>query len=299
MLQPFQLSTESNLYYDVTTRKPSTRKHGDRHTGEVGRRNNPINNFNFFSTTVKPIKKSTRHNSSQHQPTTRRPNKQTGTTRLPWQDDSIYNIQSSNYNSNSNSNKNVNLQNNANYRETNNAYNNRRPANNNNEATTESYNKPNNFVNIKPNDRRPTIIQNKPLGNMKNDNSASKDPNRPTSSRNVNVTGIATTNNNEVTTRPNTKEQLSTNGKQRPNYNTFTTKRPYLTRPGVKPAPVDENQPPITNKPVSNVGGPRPSDTGSYTEGPITTPTIEIGPDEDDMTPAEKSRYLDLAESSK
>ncbi|XP_037301470.1 serine protease Hayan-like isoform X1 [Manduca sexta] len=77
-----------------------------------------------------------------------------------------------------------------------------------------------------------------------------------------------------VTKRPSTSRQ-----------NGGTTRRPLPIRPGVKPAPVDESRPPITNKPEEPVF-PVSSDE----------PELEIGPDEDDMTSVQKRQYLAMAE---
>lgn len=58
---------------------------------------------------------------------------------------------------------------------------------------------------------------------------------------------------------------------------------------GFVPSNIVENQPPITNRPVT------------YSPGPVDgfqedEPTLEIGPDEDDMTSVEKRRYFEIAE---
>lgn len=61
---------------------------------------------------------------------------------------------------------------------------------------------------------------------------------------------------------------------------------------GFVPSNIVENQPPITNRPVTY--SPDPVDGFQEDE-----PTLEIGPDEDDMTSVEKRRYFEIAERSK
>lgn len=164
-------------------------------------------------------------------------------------------------------------------------------------------------------------------------------------------------NNNRQTTQrtttttnyynPETTQKVDYYGRQTSNIfdNGRTTQRttmrqssnPLFNRPGVKPAVVDENRPPITNRPVteshvydhqfeSGIYEPftrppvfaRPVNTRSpfETERPISTGVarpiaskpasnddtevdIEIGPDEDDMSDAEKRRLYDICEQSK
>ncbi|KAL0808827.1 hypothetical protein ABMA28_012504 [Loxostege sticticalis] len=62
-----------------------------------------------------------------------------------------------------------------------------------------------------------------------------------------------TTRPNYANTRPTTTRPyaLTTQNyyNNRPDYNSYTTQNPLYNRPGVKPAVVDTNQPPITNRP--------------------------------------------------
>lgn len=79
---------------------------------------------------------------------------------------------------------------------------------------------------------------------------------------------------------------------------------PIVNQPGVVPAQVNENQPPITNRPLTsnnNFGSfNRPSDPSSvtFTDQSDPEPEILIGPDEDDMSEWQKRRYEDTAERS-
>ncbi|CAB3258109.1 unnamed protein product [Arctia plantaginis] len=65
-------------------------------------------------------------------------------------------------------------------------------------------------------------------------------------------------------------------------------------RPGVKPIPGDVNQPPITNKPVTN--NPYDSGFGDFSKSSSDSPDILIGPDEEDMSEGQKRQYINMAE---
>lgn len=75
----------------------------------------------------------------------------------------------------------------------------------------------------------------------------------------------------------------------------YPSDNPLINRPGVKPAPVNDDLPPITNRPVfnNNNGYNRPTERPVETNG---EPEILIGPDEDDMSDREKRRYEDMTE---
>ncbi|XP_053622712.1 serine proteinase stubble-like [Plodia interpunctella] len=83
--------------------------------------------------------------------------------------------------------------------------------------------------------------------------------------------------------------------------NKYTTYNPLYNRPGVKPALVDNNRPPITNRPATQrplAVYPRPTD-GSvirFPEGADTSPPVLTGPDVDSTSDAERRRYLQIAE---
>ncbi|KAJ0184195.1 hypothetical protein K1T71_000618 [Dendrolimus kikuchii] len=78
------------------------------------------------------------------------------------------------------------------------------------------------------------------------------------------------------------------------NNNAYTTLNPLLHHPGVKPANVNENQPPITNSPVTDSLFSFPGSESNSEDGPETP--SEIGPNEEDMSESEKRRYIELAE---
>ncbi|CAG4952832.1 unnamed protein product [Parnassius apollo] len=119
------------------------------------------------------------------------------------------------------------------------------------------------------------------------------------------ITDYYTTRPNyESSTRPNYNSQQNNNynkGSKNNNHNAYTTQTPFYNRPGVRPASVDDRQPPITNKPPTRKpiyevpkpieAGPVkfPADTGISSE-------LIIGPDEDNMSDVEKRRYVELSE---
>lgn len=207
------------------------------------------------------------------------------------------------------------------------------------------------FVDNSNNNKRVDNNNNRRTDNVNNNR---QNNNRRTDNRNNNNRKVVNTdsdynnafdysslnNNNRKTTT--TKRPYSSNlsaGSFITFPNSFTTQNPLLNRPGVKPAVVDENRPPITNRPVTNRPiyfpneGPKwPESTKrpeaskrpiyvSITERPddnrnnnkpvnndnnnrpgsddVEEPEIEVGPDEDDMSDAEKRRYLQIAEQSK
>ncbi|KAH9627657.1 hypothetical protein HF086_009807 [Spodoptera exigua] len=70
-----------------------------------------------------------------------------------------------------------------------------------------------------------------------------------------------------------------------PNTGFYSSDNPLINRPGVQPAPVNDNLPPITNRPIfnnnnNNDGFNKPTES-SYEQN--SDPEILIGPDEDDM----------------
>ncbi|XP_063836185.1 uncharacterized protein LOC135085338 [Ostrinia nubilalis] len=140
---------------------------------------------------------------------------------------------------------------------------------------------------------------------------------------------------NNINNKPNYEPKIEYDD-NRSEYNLFTTHNPLYHRPGVKPAPVDPNQPPITNKPATvrpdfprpdtqrpevarpvnrrpEVARPitikpattrpfavypKPTDSSAirYPVEKDTSPEVVVGADEDKMSSAEKRRYIDLAE---
>ncbi|KAM3955083.1 uncharacterized protein ACR2FA_011045 [Aphomia sociella] len=89
--------------------------------------------------------------------------------------------------------------------------------------------------------------------------------------------------------------------RNRYNQNQFTTYNPLYNVPGVRPAVVDSNKPPITNRPATQrpyAVFPRPTDSGviRFPQGPDTSPPVLTSPDEDDMSSVEKRRYIEVSE---
>lgn len=245
----------------------------------------PIN-FNFYSTTAKPVTKTTKGTSSQRNNTTnsnKPKDNKLSNQRLPSDYDLYDDFQGERWFD--------------------------RPAVNNindyppNDITTRpNYN--NNYNNQN---------QNKQNRNYDNEYSYPNYNNQFTTKRPDYSYTTTTKRNNAYTTN---------NPYSVPNYNTYTTKNPYYNVPGVKPAvpAIVENRPPITNKPVN-----RPVTNKPYTTRPVTkvtkrpvivqarptdagsisfpeddsSPEILIGPDEDYMSETEKRRYIDMAERSK
>ncbi|XP_052748282.1 uncharacterized protein LOC113522153 [Galleria mellonella] len=83
--------------------------------------------------------------------------------------------------------------------------------------------------------------------------------------------------------------------------NQYTTYNPLYNVPGVRPAVVDSNRPPITNKPATQrplAVFPRPTDSSviRFPQGPDTSPPLLTGPDEDSMSSVEKRRYIEISE---
>ncbi|CAH2064857.1 unnamed protein product, partial [Iphiclides podalirius] len=102
--------------------------------------------------------------------------------------------------------------------------------------------------------------------------------------------------------RPDTAYEASTKASNpnRGSKNPYTTQNPFLNRPGVKPAPVDERRPPITNRPQTKKPtqeAPRPTDSAiKFPLDQTTSPELIIGPNEDGMSEVEKRRYVELSE---
>ncbi|XP_075989896.1 uncharacterized protein LOC142985546 isoform X2 [Anticarsia gemmatalis] len=69
---------------------------------------------------------------------------------------------------------------------------------------------------------------------------------------------------------------------------------PLVNQPGVKPAPVNVNQPPITNRPVTDRNSFDYERPASF--GQTVTPQVLVGPNEDEMTESQKRRYIELSE---
>ncbi|KAF9408460.1 hypothetical protein HW555_011866 [Spodoptera exigua] len=104
--------------------------------------------------------------------------------------------------------------------------------------------------------------------------------NYPNSGNRVNQNANRNKNRGILNTDFNTDySQASGNRGENYNPNTgfYSSDNPLINRPGVQPAPVNDNLPPITNRPNSD-------------------PEILIGPDEDDMSAREKRRFEDMTE---
>lgn len=172
--------------------------------------------------------------------------------------------------------------------------------------------------NINNNNRLPTNTRNPNVQNINLNNN--NENNRPSNSRNPNVAGISnpsrfTNNKNDygqttniyTNNRPNNANNDNVYNNNHGNLNTdydvgnnYYSGNPIIRRPGVKPIVIDVNQPPITNKPLTDKNNflpfDRPFDQGRN-ERPAEQPEILIGPDEDDMSASEKRRYFNMAET--
>lgn len=232
----------------------------------------PIN-FNFYSTTAKPVRKTTKNTSSQRNVTANKNKAQSITQqRLPSDYDLYDGVHGDRWYD--------------------------RPAVNNINEPYEITTRPdyNNNYN------------NKNHNNYDNEYSYPNYNNQFTTKRPAYTYATTTKRTNEYTTK-------------NPYYvPPYTTKNPYYNQPGVKPAVID-NRPPITNKPVTNrpvtnkpyttrptnkethnrVSIPaNPTDAGaiSFIEDDIS-PEVTMGPNEDNMSNSEKTRYIEMAERSK
>ncbi|KAL4720410.1 hypothetical protein ACJJTC_004092 [Scirpophaga incertulas] len=67
-------------------------------------------------------------------------------------------------------------------------------------------------------------------------------------------------------------------------------------RPGVRPANIDPNKPPITNKPPSSYENLNENDGSMYSGDSGVDPKVSKGVDPDNMRSAEKRKYMELAE---
>ncbi|CAH1642678.1 unnamed protein product [Spodoptera littoralis] len=137
-------------------------------------------------------------------------------------------------------------------------------------------------------------------------NSNRRNNNNSNNNRNTNYNGYLNTDNQNYN-RPNNKvpttfeiPDYNNQGANRgdnynPNNNYPSDNNPLINRPGVKPAPVNDDLPPITNRPVFNTnnGVNRPTESSYQADA---EPEILIGPDEDDMSDREKRRFEDITE---
>lgn len=73
--------------------------------------------------------------------------------------------------------------------------------------------------------------------------------------------------------------------------NVYTTQNPFYNRPGVRPPPVDDSRPPITNRPRTVT-----EDAVKFPDP--ASPELIIGPNEDSMSEVERKRYIELSERS-
>lgn len=162
---------------------------------------------------------------------------------------------------------------------------------NNYERTTNNYN--NQAINVY--DDNTQIINNNNGNNRRVDND----------NYNVNDNNNAAKNynNNRQTERPVVYNHNFNVAQKpinsRPVYNSHTTVNPLLNRPGVRPAVVDDGRPPITNKPVSYTTQRPVLSNRPNTGNDESEPSIDIGPDEDEMSETDRRRYVEIAEQSK